>query len=67
MNMNSKKSRETVSEKNQKNGRRYFLKKAVYSAPTVIALGTLLKPKQAKAGFGGPPSDPGGGWGGRHW
>ena len=44
--------------------RREFLKKAVYAAPTIVIMGTLMKPKKANAGFGGPPSDPdgGGGW-----
>jgi hypothetical protein len=38
--------------------RRAFLKKAVYATPTVVALGSLIKPKSAKAdGFGPPPSD----------
>jgi len=38
--------------------RRGFLKKAVYVAPTLISLGTLLRSTDAKAGFGGPPSAP---------
>jgi hypothetical protein len=41
--------------------RRSFLKKSVYAAPTLIAMGGLLKPNKAKAdNFGSPPSDPGG-------
>ncbi len=45
--------------------RRSFLKKAVYVAPTLIAMGQLTKPTRANADFGSPPSDPGagGGWG----
>ena len=44
--------------------RRGFLKKAAYATPTLIALGQLVRPREAKAGFGGPPSDPqGGAWG----
>jgi len=31
--------------------RRKFLKKAVYAAPAVIALGSLVKPKDAHAGL----------------
>jgi hypothetical protein len=38
--------------------RRKFLKKATYAAPTILILGSLIKPKKANAGFGGPPSDP---------
>ncbi len=40
--------------------RRTFLKKAVYSAPTLVALGTLVRPEKGHADFGGPPSDPNG-------
>ena len=38
--------------------RRSFLKKAAYVAPTLIALGALTRPTDAKAGFGRPPSGP---------
>ena len=38
--------------------RRDFLKKAVYAAPTVVALGALMKPTETEAGFGKPPSGP---------
>ena len=38
--------------------RRSFLKKAAYAAPTIVALGTLLKPTESEAGFGKPPSGP---------
>jgi len=38
--------------------RRSFLKKVAYVAPTLIALGTLTRPTDAKAGFGKPPSGP---------
>lgn len=37
--------------------RRIFLKKAVYAAPTIVALGALMKPTKTNA-FDGPPSDP---------
>jgi len=52
----------TTSEKRQdersENGRRGFLKKAAYVAPTLISLGTLLRTTDAKADFGPPPSAP---------
>ena len=42
-----------------KEDRREFLKKALYTTPTVVVLGSLIKPKSAKADdFGAPPSDP---------
>jgi len=43
---------------NTKNDRRSFLKKTLYKAPSVILLGSLIKPTKAKAGFGDSPSDP---------
>ncbi len=53
------------SEKKQKqsnatvnNERRSFLKKTVYAAPTIVALGALMKPTESEAGFGKPPSGP---------
>ena len=55
--MQEKKKTE-VSEQSQQDSRRTFLKKAVYAAPTVVALGALLKPTELKAGFGKPPSGP---------
>jgi len=42
----------------QAKSRRNFLKKTAYVAPTLLALGTLTKPTEVKAWFGGPPSDP---------
>jgi hypothetical protein len=43
-----------------KEDRREFLKKAVYATPTIVLLGSLIKPTSTKAddGFGAPPSDP---------
>ena len=41
-----------------KNERRKFIKKIIYSAPTIVAMGALLKPTKSKAGFGTPPSAP---------
>jgi len=38
--------------------RRTFIKKAAYAAPTLLALGSLTRPTDAKAGFGKPPSGP---------
>lgn len=38
--------------------RRSFIKKVVYVAPTLIALGVLTRPTEVKAGFGRPPSGP---------
>ena len=38
--------------------RRSFLKKVAYTAPTLLALGSLTRPSDAKAGFGPPPSAP---------
>ena len=37
--------------------RRGFFKKAAYAAPTVVALGALMKPTESKA-FPKPPSGP---------
>jgi len=46
------------SKNREENERRTFLKKAAYAAPTVVALGALLKPTESEAGFGKPPSGP---------
>ena len=48
----------SVPEKKEETSRRDFIKKAAYAAPTLIALGGLLHPTDAKAGFGKPPSGP---------
>ena len=40
------------TNENIKNGRRKFLKKAVYSVPTVIGMGYLIQPTEAHAGHG---------------
>jgi len=50
-----------ASKKQEQEGlesRRSFIKKAAYAAPTLVALGTLMRPTEAKAGFGKPPSGP---------
>jgi hypothetical protein len=38
--------------------RRGFLKKTLYAAPVIVALGALTKPTESKAAFGPPPSAP---------
>ena len=47
---------------NPKIHRRKFLKKAVYSAPVLTALGQLAKPTKAQADSGDPSGPPD--WGG---
>ena len=42
------------------NSRRSFLKKSLYAAPTLVAMGAMMKPTKAKAGFNETPSDPAG-------
>ncbi len=58
MSLNKKKKQESTEA--SQHGRRSFLKKTAYAAPTLIALGGLVKPTKAQADFGGPPSDPNG-------
>jgi len=41
-----------------KSERRSFIKKALYATPSVIMLGSIVKPTSATAGFGNSPSDP---------
>lgn len=50
-------TRHECSDASELNGRRSFIKKLAYSAPGLIVMGTMVKPKRAEAGFGGPPSD----------
>ena len=52
---NSNKVEQEMSQ--QTTSRRSFIKKAAYVAPTLIALGTLTRPSDAKAGPR-PPSGP---------
>ena len=59
-----KKTADKKTETRISKSRRSFLKKSVYAAPTLIVLGSLIKPEEVKAGFGGPPSDPDSGNGG---
>ena len=42
--------------------RRIFLKKAVYSAPALVAMGQLVKPVNAHADTSGDPAGSPGGW-----
>jgi hypothetical protein len=52
----------TGKEKEGRKARRSFLKKAAYSAPSLLILGQLSKPEPAHAdASGGPPPPPGGG------
>ncbi len=51
----------TEKDNNQVESRRGFLKKTVYHAPVLYALGSLLKPTTIHADTsGGPPGPPGG-------
>jgi len=56
--------RKHKEKKTAQQERRGFLKKAAWAAPTLVVLGELAKPTKVKAGFSGPPSDPGDGNGG---
>lgn len=48
------------TDKTDKSERRKFLKKTFYSAPVIITMGQLVKPKTANADFsGGQCGDPG--------
>jgi hypothetical protein len=58
--MKEKKVCSGAVEKQYEKGRRSFLKKSVYAAPTLMVLGGLIKPQQAHAGYEEPPSDPNG-------
>ena len=42
----------------EQESRRTFMKKAAYAAPTLVALGALTRPTDAKAGVDKPPSGP---------
>jgi len=56
MKLNEKK-KEIDKKSHNRNDRRAFLKKSIYSVPTLIAMGGLMKPTKAST-FNGPPSDP---------
>ena len=55
-NMNRKNENRGIESKT--NSRRTFIKKALYTAPKVLVLGSLLRPTETKAAFGPPPSAP---------
>jgi len=55
--MMSSKNKQKKSNVAVNSERRGFLKKAVYAAPTIVALGALTKPTESEA-FGKPPSGP---------
>ena len=58
--MNEKKDHVDVHKKKQMSSRRHFLKKAVYKAPAIIALGHLASPSNARAEYAGAiGNDPG--------
>ncbi len=61
--MNSNKNQKT-SKDTIKNNRRSFLKKAVYTAPSLLVLGSLVRPTTSHAADGsGLPNGPSGdGW-----
>jgi len=48
------KQKKVDTKQNDKTQRREFLKKALYTAPTIVVLGGILAPTDAKA----YPSDP---------
>lgn len=53
------KNLEKENEKPQnEEARRNFMKKAVYAAPTLLAMGSLLKPKDILADGSQPPGPP---------
>lgn len=58
-NKNQKTSKDTI-----KHNRRSFLKKAVYTAPSLLVLGSLVRPttSQAADGSGLPNGPSGDGW-----
>ena len=58
--MNKKKDYIDAHKKKQMSSRRHFLKKAVYRAPAIIALGHLVQPTNARADGSGDAmnSDP---------
>jgi hypothetical protein len=62
MKKNIEKKRSRENKNDIKNSRRGFLKKAVYSAPVLLALGELTHPTKAKADSGPPEGPPS--WGG---
>jgi len=43
-----------IKSSKKETSRRAFMKKAIYSAPTVLVLGSLARPTKTEAGFGSP-------------
>ncbi len=43
-----------IKSNKKETSRRDFMKKVVYSAPTVLVLGSLARPTKTEAGFGTP-------------
>ena len=62
--MDSKRDKD-ISEKSVEKDRRSFLKKAVYAAPALTALGALSRPTSSQAGESVVPDGPG--TGGTGW
>ena len=54
--MQKKEKEIEIVKKSVNDARRGFLKRAAYAAPTVVALGALMKPAESEAGHGLPPS-----------
>ncbi|SFV90146.1 hypothetical protein MNB_SV-4-1262 [hydrothermal vent metagenome] len=50
--------REELKKSISNNKRRTFLKKVAYAAPVLTVMGQLTRPTEARAGFGGTPSQP---------
>lgn len=57
--MKKKENQREESIASAKRSRRDFMKKAVYSAPSILVLGSLLRPTEADAALpDSPPSNP---------
>jgi len=61
VNMDSNKN-QNISKDVVKKERRSFLKKAVYTAPSLLVLGSLVRPKSVQAADGSGPVPDGPGW-----
>jgi len=56
------KQRNNAGKTESESSRRKFLKKIVYTTPTLTVLGQLAKPGQVRADPSGDPAGPPGGW-----
>ena len=58
--MKSLNEEKKIKESKEINPRRKFMKKAVYAAPTLLVMGSLLNPTETSAALGNvhPPSSP---------